>query len=91
MSNRLLLLGSDGVSVPTTAGTGVSFTQATCVRLYNGNAADRVITVQETRGGTAVGTFTLKAGTTEILEKKPAFTVFASGADVKGVKVGFTN
>tara|TARA_B100000902_G_scaffold42452_1_gene50228 strand:- start:1056 stop:1331 length:276 start_codon:yes stop_codon:yes gene_type:complete len=91
MSNRLLLLGSDEVSVPTTAGTGVSFTQATCVRLYNANAADRVITVQESRGGTGVGTFTLKAGTAEILEKKPAFTVFASGADVKGVKVGFTN
>ena len=38
-----------------------------------------------------MGTFTLKAGTTEILEKQSAYTVFASGADVKGVKVGFTN
>ena len=89
MSNRILLL-ADEVNVPTTAGTGVSFTQATCVRLYNANAADRVITVQETRGGTGVGTFTLKAGTSEILEKQPAYTVFASGSDVKCVKVGFT-
>ena len=91
MANRILLLGSDEVSVQTTAGEVVSFTQATCVRLYNANAADRVITVQETRGGTGVGTFTLKAGTSEILEKQSAYTVFASGADVKGVKVGFTN
>lgn len=89
MSNRILLL-ADEVNVPTTAGTGVSFTQATCVRLYNANAADRVITVQETRGGTGVGTFTLRTGTSEILEKQPAYTVFASGAGVKGVKVGFT-
>ena len=89
MSNRILLL-ADEVNVPTTAGTGVSFTQATCVRLYNDNAADRVITVQETRGGTGVGTFTLRTGTSEILEKQPAYTVFASGAGVKGVKVGFT-
>ena len=89
MSNRILLL-ADEVNVPTTAGTGVSFTQATCVRLYNSNAADRVITVQETRGGTGGGTFTLRTGTSEILEKQPAYTVFASGAGVKGVKVGFT-
>ena len=89
MSNRILLL-ADEVNVPTTAGTGVSFTQATCVRLYNSNAADRVITVQETRGGTGVGTFTLRTRTSEILEKQPAYTVFASGAGVKGVKVGFT-
>ena len=89
MSNRILLL-ADEVNVPTTAGTGVSFTQATCVRLYNSNAADRVITVQETRGGTGVGTFTLRTGTSEILEKQPAYTVCASGAGVKGVKVGFT-
>ena len=89
MSNRILLL-ADEVNVPTTAGTGVSFTQATCVRLYNSNAADRVITVQETRGGTGVGTVTLRTGTSEILEKQPAYTVVASGAGVKGVKVGFT-
>jgi len=85
-----LLLKADEVVVPTSAGAGVSFTEATVVRLVNTNAAARVITVQETQGGTGIGSFTMPSGTTELLEKVASHTVFASGAGVLGAKVGFT-
>ena len=84
------LLKADEVNVPTSAGAGVSFTEATVVRLVNTNAAARVITVQESQGGTGVGTFTMLPSTTEFLEKTATHTVFASGTGVKGTKVGFT-
>jgi len=86
---RILLKGAE-VSVPTTAGAGTSFSEATVVRLVNTNAASRVITVQETQGGTGVGTFTMLPNTSELLEKTASHIVFASGSDVKGAKVGFT-
>ena len=85
------LLKADELDLPTTAGTGVSFTEATLVRLVNTTASDNiVVTVQETRGGTGVGTFTMPGGTVEYLEKAPAHTVFASAAGLRGAKVGFT-
>ena len=87
---RTLLKGTE-VNLPTTAGTGVSFTEATVVRLVNITASDNiVVTVQETREGTGVGTFTIPAGHVEYLEKAPAHTVFASSAGLRGAKVGFT-
>jgi len=90
MSNRTLLK-ADELDLPTTAGTGVSFTEATLVRLVNTTTSDNiVVTVQETRGGTGVGTFTMPGGTVEYLEKAPAHTVFASAAGLRGAKVGFT-
>ena len=84
------LLKGDEVNLPTSAGLGVSFSEATVVRLVNTNTAARVITVQETRGGTGVGTFTMLPNTTEYLEKVASHTVFANAAGVQGVKVGFT-
>ena len=43
-------------------------------------------------GGTGIGSFTLLADSTEILEKQPTHVVFVSGGtDVLGTKVGFTN
>ena len=89
MSNRTLLK-ADEVDLPTTAGIGVSFTEATLVRLVNTTAGALVVTVQETRGGTGVGTFTMPGGTVEYLEKVASYTVFASAAGLRGVKVGFT-
>ena len=49
------------------------------------------MTVQETAGGTGVGTFTIPGQGVEYLEKDPTWTVFASNAAVLGTKVGFTN
>ncbi len=87
---RILLKG-DEITVPLVAAAS-SFSEATVVRLANPSTTDYVITVTETRGGTAVGSFTLLADSTEILEKQPTHVVFVNAdTNVKGAKVGFTN
>ena len=52
-----------------------------------------MVTVAENNGGSAtIGTFTILADTTELLEKNPTDVVFVNaGTDVLGAKVGFTN
>ena len=86
-------LKADEINLPTSAGAGTSFTQATLVRLVNTAASgtNHIVTVQETAGGTGVGTFTITGQAVEYLEKEPTWTVFASNVAVKGAKVGFTN
>jgi len=86
---RTLLKGNE-IGIPTTAGIGVSFSEATVVRLVNTSTDPIVITVQETAGGTGIGSFTMLGTTTEYLEKNPSYTVFASATGVLGSKVGFT-
>ena len=87
---RILLKGDEEV-VPLVAAAS-SFSEATVVRLANPSTTDYVITVTETRGGTGVGSFTLLADSTEILEKQPTHVVFVNtDTNVKGTKVGFTN
>jgi len=87
---RILVKGTE-VTVPDSVGAGTSFSEATVVRLANPSTTDYVITVSETNAGPTVGTFTLLANTTEMLEKQPTHTVHvASGTDVLGTKVGFT-
>jgi len=86
---RTLIKGNE-VVVPTSAGIGISFSEATVVRLVNTSSDPRVITVQETAGGTGIGSFTMLGSTTEYLEKNPSYTVFASASGVLGAKVGFT-
>ena len=87
---RILLKGDEEV-VPLVAAAS-SFSEATVVRLANPSTTDYVITVTETRGGTGVGSFTLLADSTEILEKQPTHVVFVNtDTNVKGAKVGFTN
>jgi len=86
---RTLIKGNE-INVPTSAGIGVSFSEATVVRLVNTTSSSRVITVQQTAGGTGVGSFTMLGNTTEYLEKNAPYTVFASDTGVVGAKVGFT-
>ena len=87
---RILLKGTE-IQVPNTVGAGSSFNEATVVRLANPSTTDYVITVSETQSGPTIGTFTMLANTTEMLEKNPTNTVSVnSGTDVLGTKVGFT-
>jgi hypothetical protein len=87
---RILLKGTE-IQVPNTVGAGSSFSEATVVRLANPSSTDYVITVSETNAGPTIGTFTMLANTTELLEKQPAHTVHVNtGTDVLGTKVGFT-
>tara|TARA_Y100000992_G_C21196853_1_gene458365 strand:+ start:746 stop:1015 length:270 start_codon:yes stop_codon:yes gene_type:complete len=88
--SRILLKG-DEITVPLVA-VASSFSEATVVRLANPSTTDYVISVTETRGGTSVGSFTLLADSTELLEKQPTHVVFVNAdTAVKGTKVGFTN
>ena len=88
------VLGTED-SLPTTTGTATSFTQAKRVRLINTSNANRVITIVETQSGGVIGSFTLPPtsagaeGGIEVIEKEYTECVFASGANVKGAKVGF--
>ena len=90
---RILVKGTQ-ITVPNSVGAATSFSNATCVRLVNSSGSTgRVVTVAENNGGSAtIGTFSLLAGQTEILEKNPTDVVFVGGgSDVSGAAVGFTN
>ena len=87
--SRTLVKGNE-IVLPITAGAGTSFSEATVVRLYNSDTSSHVVTVQETAGGTGIGSFTMPAGHVEFLEKNPTYTVFSDSATVLGAKVGFT-
>ena len=87
---RILVKGSQ-ITVPNSVGTASSFSEATVVRLANPSTTDYVVTVQETAGGSTIGTFTILADSTEFLEKQPTHVVSVNaGTNVLGVKVGFT-
>ena len=88
---RILLKGTE-IQVPNTVGAASSFSEATVVRLANPSTSDYVITVATDNSGSGtIGTFTMLANTSELLEKNPTNVVFvSSGTDVKGTKVGFT-
>ena len=91
--SRLLIKGTQ-ITVPDSVGAGTSFSNATCVRLVNSsNSTGRTVNIAENNSGSAtIGTFSLLAGQTEILEKNSTDVVFVSGGtDVKGAAVGFTN
>ena len=91
--SRLLIKGTQ-ITVPNSVGAATSFSNATCVRLVNSSSSTgRVVTVAENNGGSAtIGTFSLLAGQTEILEKNPTDVVYVGGGtDVVGAAVGFTN
>ena len=90
---RILVKGTQ-ITVPNSVGAATSFSNATCVRLVNSSSSTgRVVTVAENNGGSAtIGTFSLLAGQTEILEKNPTDVVYVGGGtDVVGAAVGFTN
>ena len=86
---RTLCKGAEA-ACPTTTGTATSFSEATVVRLVNTDSSAHLVSVVETQSGTAVGSFTMPAGTVEYLEKNPTQCVFAANAGVLGAKVGFT-
>ena len=86
---RTLCKGAEA-ACPTTTGAASSFSEATVVRLVNTDSSAHLVSVVETQSGTAVGSFTMPAGTVEYLEKNPTQCVFAANAGVKGAKVGFT-
>ena len=88
-SQRTLIAGAQEACAVNT-GTAKSFSEATCVRLYNGTSTARLVTVVEEQGGTVVGSFTILGNSVEFLEKKPWECIFAAANTVLGAKVGLT-
>jgi hypothetical protein len=90
--SRILVKGSE-IVVPNLVGAASSFSEATVVRLANPSTTDYVVTVATNNGGSGtIGTFTMLANTTELVEKNSTDVVFVNtGTDVLGAKVGFTN
>ena len=82
---------ADQITVPNTVGAGSSFSEATVVRLANPSDNDRVVTVSSVNTNAGkLGTFTILANTTEILEKRPTDVVHVNaGTDVLGAKIGY--
>ena len=89
---RILVKGVQ-ITVPNTVGAASSFSEATVVRLVNTSSNNRIIAVLESNElSSAIGTFTILANTTELLEKNPTDVLYVNtGTDVLGAKVGFTN
>lgn len=79
------------IEMPTTAGTASSISQATCVRLYNGNTGASTVSISTSVGAATSFTFTMPQNTVEFLEKLPTDVIFASSNLVRASKVGFTN
>lgn len=85
---KIKVLGSE-VACGTSSGNGSNFGGATVVRLYNTNAADQLISI-ENSSNSLIGTFTLKTGATELVEKIQSDEIFAGSSDVLGVGVAIT-
>ena len=89
--SRLLIKGAETV-MPTSSAAGITFDNATVVRVVNtASGADHLVTVVETQGGTTVGSFTLMRTESVLVEKQSGHFIFAANAAVKGSKVGYTN
>lgn len=87
MANTIKLLGSE-VALSDTAS---DVAKAKVLRIYNGNAADQLVTVKD--GATVVGTITVKTLSEVILEKNRDHTleIAAATAGVKAVAIAYTN
>ena len=88
---RLLLKGAEA-ALPATVGSATSLSNARVVRVVNSATdADHLVTVQDTAGGTTIGSFTLMRSSSEVFEKEPTDVVFAANSAIKAAAVGFTN
>ena len=88
---RLLLKGAE-TSLPSTVGAATRLSNARVVRVVNSATdADHLVTVQDTAGGTTLGSFTVMRSSSEVFEKEPTDVIFAANTAVKASAVGFTN
>ena len=85
---RIHVLGSEAVC-GTSSSNGSNFGLSTAVRLVNSGTTDRLVSI-ETSGNSLIGTFTLKAGGVEIVQKDASNEIFAAHAEVLGVGVAIT-
>lgn len=85
---KIKVLGSEA-ACGTSSGNGSNFGSSTAVRLVNSGATDRLVSV-ENSSNTLIGTFTLKANSSEIVSKDASDEIFAANAEVLGVGVAIS-
>ena len=85
---RIKVLGSEA-ACGTSSGNGSNFGSSTAVRLVNSGGTDRLISI-ETSPNSLIGTFTLKANSSEIVPKDASDEIFAANAEVLGVGVAIS-
>ena len=83
------VLGTEAACGTSTT-NGSNFGSSTAVRLVNSGTTDRLVSV-ETSGNVLIGTFTLKASASDIVEKDASDEIFAANAEVLGVGVAQTS
>jgi hypothetical protein len=82
---KIKVLGTEAACGTSTT-NGSNFGSSTAVRLVNTGATDRLVSV-ENSSNSLIGTFTLKANTSEVVSKDASDEVFAAHAEVLGVGV----
>jgi hypothetical protein len=82
---KIKVLGTE-TACGTSTSNGSNFGSTTAVRLVNTGATDRLVSI-ETSANALIGTFTLKANTSEVVSKDASDEIFAANAEVKGVGV----
>ena len=86
---KIKVLGTEAACGTSTT-NGSNFGSSTAVRLVNSGTTDRLVSV-ETSGNVLIGTFTLKASASDIVEKDASDEIFAANAEVLGVGVAQTS
>ena len=88
---RTLLIGSEEALGTNLAG-GKTLDSATVVRVINLSGADATVSIEKSTssGYSGIATVTLPDDRVEFFEKAGADIIYASSANVKGAKVGFT-
>ena len=82
---KIKVLGTEA-ACGTSTSNGSNFGSTTAVRLVNTGTTDRLVSI-ETSANSLIGTFTLKANTSEVVSKDASDEVFAAHAEVLGVGV----
>lgn len=85
---RIKVLGTEAACGTSTT-NGSNFGSSTAVRLVNSGTTDRLVSV-ETSANSLIGTSTLKANSSEVVEKDASDEIFAANAEVLGVGVAIT-
>ena len=85
---KIKVLGTEAACGTSTT-NGSNFGSSTAVRLVNSGGTDRLVSV-ENSSNSLIGTFTLKANSSEVVEKEPSDEIFAANAEVLGVGVAIT-
>ena len=82
---KIKVLGTEA-ACGTSTSNGSNFGSTTAVRLVNTGTTDRLVSI-ETSANSLIGTFTLKANTSEVVSKDASDEIFAANAEVLGVGV----